>query len=172
LATNSAPVALGLTPQADQRTVWPVLQLVRAIMVRIGGYVVLATLVATIAPALGQTPSCGEGSPDPISVKAWSATPAPEHDDNAVRIDYVLTNNLDVDIIDFRAAASYWVEGQEVLYHSVYNDAAPVLSAGGDVNGSVIALSAPSFLLDNPASVTVIGCTTLVVKADESMLEF
>jgi hypothetical protein len=141
-------------------------------MVRIGGYVAAAALLATIAPALAQAPACNEGSPDPISVKSWTATPAPEHDDDAVRIDYVLTNNLDVDIVDFRAAASYWVEGQEVLYHSVYNDVAPVVPAGGDVNGSVIALSAPAFLLDNPASATVVVCTSLVVKSDESQVEY
>jgi hypothetical protein len=143
-----------------------------ALMVRIGGYVAAAALLATIAPALAQAPACNEGSPDPISVKSWTATPAPEHDDDAVRIDYVLTNNLDVDIVDFRAAASYWVEGQEVLYHSVYNDVAPVVPASGDVNGSVIALSAPAFLLDNPASATVVVCTSLVVKSDESQVEY
>jgi hypothetical protein len=141
-------------------------------MVRIGGYVAAAALLATIAPALAQAPACNEGSPDPISVKSWTATPAPEHDDDAVRIDYVLTNNLDVDIVDFRAAASYWVEGQEVLYHSVYNDVAPVVPASGDVNGSVIALSAPSFLLEDPSSATVIACTSLVVKSDESQVEY
>jgi hypothetical protein len=143
-----------------------------ALMVRIGGYVTAAALLATIAPALAQAPACNEGSPDPISVKSWTATPAPEHDDDAVRIDYVLTNNLDVDIIDFRAAASYWVGGQEVLYHSVYNDVAPVVPAGGDVNGSVIALSAPSFLIEDPSSATVIACTSLVVKSDESQVEY
>lgn len=143
-----------------------------AMMVRIGGFVALAALLATIAPALGQAPACNEGSPEPISVKSWTATPAPEHDDDAVRIDYVLTNNLDVDMLDFRAAASYWVDGQEVLYHSVYNDVAPLVPAGGDVDGSVIALSAPSFLIDDPASATVVVCTTLVVKADESHLEY
>lgn len=162
-----------MTPQPNLRIVWPVLQLIGAVMVRIGACVVLAASLATIAPTLAQAPACSEGSPDPITVKSWTATPAPEHGDDAVRIDYVLTNNLDVDVVDFRAAASYWIEGQEVLYHSVYNDVAPLVPAGGDVGGSVIGRGgATPLLIEDPSSVTVIGCTSLIVTSDESQLEY
>lgn len=123
--------------------------------------------------ALPPEPACGEGSPDPISVKSWTATPAPEHDDDAMRIDYVLTNNLNVDVLDFRAAASYWREGQEVLYHSVYNDVSPIFPAGGDINGSVIARGGGTpYLAENPSLLTVIACTTMIVQTDESVLEY
>jgi hypothetical protein len=118
-------------------------------------------------------PACAEGSPDPISVKSWTVTPAPEHDDDAMRIDYVLTNNLDVDVLDFRSAASYWREGQEVLYHSVFNDVSPIFPAGGDINGSVISRGGGTpYLAENPSLLTVIACTTLIVQADQSVVEY
>jgi hypothetical protein len=142
-------------------------------MVRIGGYVAFAMLLATIDPALGQAPTCNEGSPDPISFTSWTATPAPEHGSDAVRIDYVLSNNLDVDLYDFIASATYWSDGQEVLYHSLYNDVSPIFPAGGDVNGSVIARGGKTlYVAENPSLVTVIACTSMVVKTDESRLEY
>jgi hypothetical protein len=142
-------------------------------MVRIGACVVLAVSLATIAPSLAQEPACSEGSPDPIAVKSWTATPAPEFDDDAVRIDYVLTNNLDVDLYDFIAAATYWSEGQEVLYHSLYNDVSPIFPAGGDINGTVIARGGKTlYVAENPSLVTVIACTSMVIKTDESRVEY
>ena len=139
-------------------------------MVRIHPCVVLVTL-ATIAPTLAQEPVCSEGSPDPIVVKSWTATPAPEHGDDAVQIDYVLTNNLDVEIVDFRAGATYRREGQDLFYHSLYNDASPTFPAGGDVKGSVIAINGAPSLAD-PSSVTVIACTSMIVTTDRGVLEY
>ena len=142
-------------------------------MVRIGACVVIAVALATLTPAQAQEPACSEGSPEPITVKSWTTTPAPEHGDDAVRIDYVLTNNLDVDLYDFIASATYWSEGQEVLFHSLYNDVSPIFPAGGDINGSVIGRGGKTpYVAENPSLVTVIACTSMVVKTDESRVEY
>jgi hypothetical protein len=159
-------VARSAQPQA-------ILQLIGAVMVRIGACVVFAMFLATTAATLAQEPACSEGSPEPITFKSWTTTPAPEHGDDAVRIDYVLTNNLDVDLYDFVASATYWSEGQEVLYHSLYNDVSPIFPAGGDINGSVIARGGKTlYVAENPSLVTIIACTSMVIKTDESRVEY
>jgi len=127
--------------------------------------------VCTIGASLTE-PACSTGSPDPISIRSWTATPAPEQGKDAVRIDYVLTNNLDVDVLDFRANAIFRQAGQERLSHALRSDVAPPFPAGGEVTGSAVAMGDVSYLLDSATSLTVTACTTVIVQVDESVVEY
>lgn len=127
--------------------------------------------VCVIATSLAG-PACSQGSPDPISIRSWTATPAPEQGNDAMRIDYVLTNNLEVDLLDFRADAIYWRAGNEVLSHALRSEVAPPFPAGGEVTGSMFAMGDVSYLTTDPSSLTVIACTTVVVQTDQRAIEF